>query len=154
MTDQPKVTSDPIEPEPVWRGQRKMTDQQSAPKRARGQGALEPKWWPWARQGLVVFAAGVFLPHGFQAFFEGFSKEYVLRGRELLAWQVGFLAVYAILVGLILAFVGRRWRRQEPQCCCQHKRAQEELWEQEIKGWEKRRLDETSLDLRKNPFCD
>lgn len=40
MTDQPKVTSDPIEPEPVWRGRMSRADQQNAPKRARGQGAL------------------------------------------------------------------------------------------------------------------
>lgn len=77
-----------------------------------------------------------------------FNREYILRGRELLAWQVGFLAVYAILVGLILMRVGRRrWR--EPECCCQRKRAQEEWREELKKHWDEERNDNFSADPRK-----
>lgn len=151
MTDQPKGTPDPIEPEPTWRGWMSRTDQQGAPKIARGQGALERKWWPWARQGLVLLVAGWFWPHAFQAFFEGFNKEYVLRGRELLAWQAGFLVVYAILVGLILMRVGRRhWR--EPECCCQRKRSREEWGEHLEKEQKRDSIDNFGFDVFKNPF--
>ncbi len=99
--------------------------------------------------GLVLLVAGGFWPHAFQAFFEGFNKEYILRGRELLAWQVGFSVVYAILVGLILMRVGRRrWR--EPQCCCQRERAREEWDEYLTKYWENMRNNDGSLDLSEN----